>query len=137
MKTIHLFLSALLSLNLFYAQQQLSLIPEPQEIKYLSGNFVLSSSTKIFSNEKLKIVEENLSEFLMKYVSLNLKKTKDILQKNIILFELTNLERFADKQDAYKLLIENDRILIQSPDLHGLFNGVQTLKQILLNVYKS
>mgnify|MGYP000374448637 FL=1 len=129
------YLITILVLTMFTSifSQSLSIIPKPQETKIFSGEFLLSSNTKIFFDEKMILAVDNLQSFLKNKFDFQLKRTSNRNEKNILIFELINSQKNNGSPEGYQLFIDKEKITIQASQVNGLFYGVQSLKQIIFN----
>ena len=105
------------------------IIPEPQSITYSSGQFSLTESVKIaFSpavDKEVGLLKEYLSEdFGMKIQTVENQKDADILL-------LLNPEVKMVNAGGYKLEVSKRKITIASDSNSGIFNGIQSLRQII------
>ncbi|MFD2583879.1 family 20 glycosylhydrolase [Pedobacter vanadiisoli] len=106
---------------------QLSIVPQPQSLKLLSGTFIFSASTTISANTD--------GIFSIAIQELNLLK-KDRLKgtPNKISF----IKRTDLKPEAYSLRIDPTQITIAANDQSGAFWAVETLKQLAAtNAFKT
>jgi len=129
------YLITILVLTMFTSifSQSHSIIPKPQEKKILSGDFLLSSKTKIFFDEKMTLAVDNLQSFLKNKFDFELQTTSNRNERDILIFELTNSNKLFSSPEGYQLLINEDKITIKAQQVNGLFYGVQSLKQIIFN----
>lgn len=111
--------------------QQVALIPEPQQLDWKKGaidtrgihNIVINDSSllplahsiqKILSPQKFQISFSKPA--FLKYITLTLDPSNQP-QKS---------------EEAYSLSAKENSITIHSKSLHGIFNGIQTLQQLLV-----
>ena len=111
---------------------QLNMVPYPQEVIMGKGKFTLTSTTKIvFVNSN-----ENLAKYLKEQIlnltgfSLNILKSNP---KNPILFNSIYLEIKGNSSlaNSYSLNVIEKNIKIEAPQNELLFNGIQTLLQLI------
>jgi hexosaminidase len=116
----------------YEAQTKPSLIPLPQSLSWKNGYFSLyACKTIIIKDEALR----KEAEYLQKYLA----------QKGLVTEILNNAEKEQpfielklDKnittpqytQEAYHLDVVTGQISIKAATTHGIFNGIQTLKQL-------
>ncbi|NMN37489.1 family 20 glycosylhydrolase [Pedobacter sp. SG918] len=123
--------SLVLGLALFFIAKstfaQLSIVPQPESLKLLQGNFVFSASTTISANA------DSIFSIAIQEINL-LKKDRANGAANRVLFTKdTNL-----KPEAYSLRIAPTQIIITVSDKLGAFWAVQTLKQLAAaNAFKT
>ncbi len=110
--------------NYLFAQE-ISLIPEPKEIKISEGYFKLSPSTRIQSkNAETDITADLFNHFLEENWDIRLKK--GTARKNRINLVLDN----KMPKESYTLDVSPSGITITG-DAAGVFYGIQTLNQLL------
>jgi hexosaminidase len=112
-----------------YNQAQVQLIPKPQELKVLDGNFVISQDISFNSSN----VNDNLLKYLMDYLTelYGTKFTKTNREEAPSITLQIDKDFSNTKPEAYSLKINPDRIKILASSEVGLFFGIQTLFQIL------
>ncbi len=123
-------LSLILSVNSGTEAQtnNLPLIPYPERVKQLDGNFILSSKTYIKNSNK-KILDYFLSQIKI-FTGLQLEIKNESDSKSIIFFRIE--KHFSVKnKEAYSLSVTRKEIVITAPDEEGLFRGMQTLFQLI------
>ena len=134
MKTTILFLLILLlTMNLSAQTNNINIIPRPQEIKTLDGNFTINSSTKILCDDDTKMIAEYFSNEVGSLFGIKLKTEKtssDKTGKNVIDLRLTKLDH-SNSKEAYHLNITKEKIIITANEPNGIFYGVQSLRQLL------
>ena len=108
-----------------------SLIPLPQNVKWTSENFVLKSCKAILIND---VSLKNLAVALQKITGERLPilfKPKTNFPFIELKLEKINSESFPE--EAYKLEISKHKISLLANSPHGIFNGLQTLRQLIEN----
>lgn len=116
-------------------QQQLVVIPAPVYVSQTSQNFKFAKTGTIIINDSLL---KPLAETLIN--DLSLAGFKYTINKNaaggkaIYLF-LKTIPFAKNKKEAYELDLSANGIKIAANELHGIFNGLQTLKQLFHNNY--
>ncbi|MEP5048610.1 MAG: glycoside hydrolase family 20 zincin-like fold domain-containing protein, partial [Balneola sp.] len=142
--TLVLFLSMLMQ-NTF-AQQKITLVPNPQEISFKTGSFELNEeiSIQVFVNDREEesfLIEQIQKEFSQS-LGFNLKDHKTNSQ---IIVGVKGADKEFDKilnrfsyssynklgKEGYRLFVTTDLILIAANSEKGTFYGVQTLKQLI------
>jgi len=110
-----------------HAQAPLPLIPYPKQVTAKEGSFVLHAGTTVFSaDEALGSQVTYLRHTLFKSYGLNFLQGKD--KKSGILLKLSGK---AGIPGAYQLLIGTEQIVIEAATPNGIFNGIQSLLQLL------
>ena len=110
-------------------QSQVQLIPKPQELNILKGNFILPHEASIkssgVSNNLVTYLEDYLQELYgIKFIKNDRKGTPKVI--------LEIDENFLNtKPEAYFLKINPDNITILASKEAGLFYGIQSLFQLL------
>lgn len=113
-------------------EQEPSLLPLPQELKWKTGNFPLfKCSTVIVSQKGLKKEASLLIQILN--ASGWDAEVKDSVRDDEIHIELrlARVESPAHTSEAYKLDVSENKILLMANTTHGIFNGIQTLQQLI------
>lgn len=110
-----------------------ALIPLPQKINWSNEKYLLKDYTAIYINNPTCQKEAvSLQHFLAgKNISVQVKAKLNLKEKFIEL-RLTNDLPVQNKEEAYHLSITKDNILVEAATAHGLFNGLQTLRQLLV-----
>lgn len=108
--------------------QELNVIPKVMKAEMMEGTFTINSNTQIILNQSnLDYLGDLMKDFLMENYQINLsKKVSNEVIDNSINFILEN----SSKKEAYSLLI-NDKSVVIKGDTAGLFNGLQTLLQLM------
>ena len=110
-------------------QAQIQIIPKPQQLKILKGNFIVT--TEIFFDSPG--ISNNLKSYFKDYLSNQYKiKFTDKSKKDAasIIFQID--KNFLNtKPEAYSLNISSNKIKIVSSTEKGIFRGIQTLWQLL------
>ena len=115
------------------------LIPQPKSVTYdLNAKpFVLDKNTVILCENPF--IENYLSKRIKNLLGVKIKAARENKNpqniKNVIIIGYKNLHspvRFSDlAEGAYNLRVADKILLIESPSYQGLFNGVQSLLQLL------
>ena len=112
-------------------KQIVSIFPDPVEITYSKGRFILIPQTKIYvdnmetSGKDAALFNEYLTENYGFSLSINQSQKYD--SNSIVIKKTANKEL---PQDAYKMNISNAFIVIEGRDA-GVFYALQTLKHLL------
>jgi len=120
---------------------EILIIPLPNKYSLdSSSKFTFTDEVKVVvsdsSDERLQGLQKQLIDIVQSTMSVSLiKATVDELAAtdNFILLDLTLTN---DSTEAYQLVITKEKISLSASDYHGLFNGIQTLRQLLFfNTY--
>lgn len=129
----YVFLSVILVYfsNLAYGQNRISVIPQPNQIKFIHGSTSLDQIAISINDNSLRQIKDELEVKLVNKYKLTVKDPQ--ATKNILL-QLIDEDWM---EEAYELVIAEEEISIKASDPHGVFNGVQTLLQMVYNESKS
>lgn len=109
----------------------LQIIPKPNFLKQEEGKFLLNSRTSITYNNKIalnkaKFISTTLKKSTGYQFPLVFSNTKSENSINISIGDIKN-----NHKEAYQLSVDNNSVSISSADTIGLFNGFQSLLQLL------
>ena len=112
-----------------FAQSDVSIVPQPNSLKRLSGEFKLSSRTKIFAGDEAARQDAALlNDFLQKQYGFKLEVAADKPpKKHFIAFSHTGGDA---TKDSYRLTVTKRSIQISAGDGSGQFYALQTLFQL-------
>ncbi|HCR75394.1 MAG TPA: beta-N-acetylhexosaminidase [Chryseobacterium sp.] len=119
--------------SLFFTQTRLNLIPYPQKVELKTGNFEISGNTLFVGDKKsneYKYFMDNFKKIYPKNSSQNIKKTKP----NFISLLLNKDLKTANKREFnsnYIINISNEMMMVIGKNPEGLFQGIQTLLQLI------
>lgn len=118
----------------FDAQQLPALIPLPQQLKWSSSFFSLYNCRSIVVKNKLLQKEaERLQQSLQqKGWNVPLQNKADG-NGSYIELDIEKLNAPQYKDEAYRLSVTDARIILTANTAHGIFNGLQTLEQLMRN----
>ena len=117
----------LLILPFFAFGQEINIIPKPAEMKVEKGFFVITNQTEIVYTKNSEKTAIYLAGYLKKYYRINCNLSNDVHRKKAIyLMFVGSLE----SEYIYGLEINKLGITIEGT-AEGVFNGVQTLIQLL------
>jgi len=127
MKKIILLVCVLVQLNV-NAQTLVNITPEPEMTKINQGEFLLTKQTTIISNSKTENSKKYLADYLLKFYKINLLTSNEKTKKgNIIEFQFDETD---GNNNQYQLIVTDNKIKIKG-NAEGIFNGVQTLIQLI------
>ena len=112
----------------------LSIIPFPADVKLSGGSFEISAKTKIIFTDETKALADYLKERMSSETGLKLdteKQKNGIKYFNYIILEIE--KNSSLNEEAYSLSSSNAGVRIKASTEHGVFNGIQTLRQMYLN----
>ncbi|WP_333876514.1 glycoside hydrolase family 20 protein [Flavobacterium sp.] len=116
--------------HLTFAQHTLPLIPTPKEIKPGNGFFVLNSET-IINADKNSFEAQYLKEVINQEFGLNLEISQKATtsSKISLLTAVPDASKFTN--ETFYLSVDQNSAEISAVSNHGIFNGIQTLLQLL------
>lgn len=113
-------------------QTKPSLLPQPQQLIWNQGTFNLYQCNEIkITQDSLQSTAVSLQQFLAdkgQQVSIQMKG-KD--KGPVIELRIEKVNAPLYQQEAYKIDVNEKRALISANSLHGIYNGIQTLKQLM------
>jgi hypothetical protein len=113
-----------------------ALIPLPRELRWGTGSFGFTKAAKVFVDD---ISFDDVAEYLRKDLSgkgfrLRIVHTPAGENAMIVLRRLTNYASFPRDSGAiaegYQLSVTKRKIILSAFTPHGIFNGLQTLRQL-------
>lgn len=109
-----------------------ALLPLPQEIKWTDKYFPIYKVKSVYINDKSLAKEANLVVDLFSSFAQDISLSEFIESKGFqVQLKLTD-EFFGSKSaEAYKLNVSSHSIEIIASTSNGIFNGIQTLKQLM------
>lgn len=111
-----------------------SLIPLPRQLNWGNGSFSLSRAAAIVCPDKTLLSE---AAFLQKQLVEKgwdlVIKNKPSRAENAIELRLDTTSFSSDLPEAYSLNVQENHVLLKASTRHGIFNGIQTLRQLLKN----
>lgn len=113
-----------LHINQTRSQPKLHIIPQPQLIEMSRGFFILDEVEVRTNRHGLEALKSGLNKFLEeKYGVKSISSATRYIE--------LGLSSTLKPDEAYHLSIDSSKIVIQGSTPHGVFNGIQTLKQII------
>lgn len=135
MKTLFslLILCLFSSLYLFsQSKQEISIIPRPLLMTLGEDQFVISDNSTIYCDAGAQKTAKYLADFLRKPTGYKFPvKVKNGIEKQPKGILLSISDKYNLSEEAYTLDVNKDRVLIRASGVGGLFNGVQSLRQLL------
>ncbi|WP_336690012.1 MULTISPECIES: glycoside hydrolase family 20 protein [unclassified Chryseobacterium] len=132
MQRFLLVLSVLFS-SLFFTQTRLNLIPYPQKVELKTGNFEVSGNTLFVGDKKsneYKYFMDNFKKIYPKNSSQNIKKTKPNFI-SLLLNKDLKIDNKRELNSNYIINISNEMMMVVGKNPEGLFQGIQTLLQLI------
>lgn len=116
-----------------------SLIPTPSEIIQMNEpGFIINANTEINFASELNNEAKYLQAILSRSTGFSIPQNKGIEKTKSHSITLTLKKEFSNHKEAYSLHSVANGITITAADAHGIFNGIQTLLQLLpVEVYSS
>ncbi|WP_199140088.1 beta-N-acetylhexosaminidase [Pedobacter sp. ASV12] len=109
------------------AQAPLAIIPYPKQVTVQTGTFTFDQNTTVFAlSEELQSQQQYLRHSLFQLYGLNFYPGKD--KKATIVLKLSGK---PGVKGAYQLTVNPLQIVIEAPTGNGVFNGIQSLLQLL------
>ena len=119
------------SYKILYAKSDPQIIPMPQEMTVLGGEFKIDQHTIIKAGRSLIEEAEKLRNYLVPATGYRLA-IDNSFQENIIELKLAdNLSSLGD--EGYTMEVSPKKVLISAYHYKGLFWGIQSLRQLLPN----
>lgn len=107
--------------------EEYAVIPQPQEINYTPGFFKLGDRPSISYSNGL----DNEAQFLQDVLIADFSVASAIKEGNGTINLMLDPTVLPDKPEGYQLEVASGEISIKSATSTGIFNGVQTLRQII------
>ena len=113
-------------------QTKPSLIPLPQSLQWNKGYFPLHGCKTIVINDYSLLKEGLLLQNELQRRGLNIKLEHKASEKeNYIQLRLAKVDAPQSSAEVYSLKITDNKILVTANTPHGIFNGIQTLQQLM------
>ena len=115
---------------LSYSQDFVPVIPQPQQTELFDGVFDIRKDVKIVCNKNLNNIVSIFNERLSNTMGITFPvQTKGKTNGNIIL----KITPKMTGKEGYRLTVKPSGILIEASYTEGIFYGLQTLQQMILN----
>lgn len=119
---------------LYDLQQKPSLIPLPQQLKWTEKDFALFNCKTILINDSALLLDAIFLQNELGLKGLNVYvKNRENESGNYIYLKLGKVESPQLVEEAYALEVNESRIILTANTTHGIFNGLQTLYQLMRN----
>src|SRR5699024_8444190 len=117
----------------FDLNERASVLPKPQKMEWKSGKFPLYLHPDIIVKEELQEEAETLQEVLKFYgIRSDIKSTSNENHPYIAL-KLGKVDAPVQQEEAYHLTVDDHKIELTANSAHGIFNGIQSLRQLMRN----
>ena len=108
-------------------QQKPSLVPKPQQLKWGKGFFALYNCRTILVNQKGFERETEMLQDAIRSFGWNISvKDKVTGDEKYIELRVAKLTSPAQHDEAYKIDVSENKILLTANTAHGIFNAIQT-----------
>ncbi|MGV3504924.1 MAG: family 20 glycosylhydrolase [Adhaeribacter sp.] len=109
-----------------------AILPLPQQLQWEPGHFPLQACRKIVVKEKALLAEaEKLRQILLTQ-GVAVKIARSATGKEAVIdLQLTEVNAPRQAREAYRLQVSAGKIVLAANTPQGLFNGIQTLAQLL------
>ena len=108
-----------------------SIIPLPQNVIWTNENFLLQNCKEILINDvSLKKLAVALQKITDEGSPIVFKQKTNL---PFIELKLEKIDSGSSAQEAYKLVVSKNKISLLANSPHGIFNGLQTLRQLIEN----
>src|SRR5699024_9326616 len=110
-----------------------ALIPKPQQVRWKQSDFPLYKLKHIVIKESiLKPVAKQLQDILKsKHLFSTIEEGKNPGYAPKVILKLGKVDVPRNEEGAYTLHVAKNKITITGNTAHGVFNGVQTLRQLI------
>ena len=111
--------------------QYVALIPEPQKLEWKKGITDIRGINNIIINDSLLLPLAHTIKKILSPQKIQISFTKPA-SLNYFTLTLDPSNQPQKSVEAYSLSVKDNCISINSKSLHGIFNGIQTLQQLLV-----
>lgn len=113
-------------------QPKPALIPQPQQLQWKQGMFALYNCKTIIVKDKSLQKEATQLQQYFQSIGWEMKLTdKATAGESFIELSVGKVKSAQNEAEAYQLDINETSIKLVANTAHGIFNGIQTLKQLL------
>jgi len=113
-------------------EEKPALIPLPQQLKWTDQQFPLYRAQSIVAADLRLQKEATVLQRHLQSIGLRMEiKTTVAAHEPHIALVLADHSAIQNKQEGYVLQVNANQIKITAPALHGIFNGIQTLRQLM------
>ena len=112
--------------------QKPALIPLPQEVKWTNNNFPLYRAKKIVVTDSRLEKEATVLQSHLQSMGLRMQiKSSATNDEPHLVLALADHPSIKNKTEGYAFQVSANEITITAPAPHGIFNAIQTLKQLM------
>jgi len=118
--------------HVYDLDQKPALIPLPQEVTWTSGSFPLYRAKTIVVRDSRLQKEATILQSHLQSLGLRVQiKSSAINNEPHLALVIADHPSIKNKTEGYALQVTANAITITAPAPHGVFNGLQTLKQLM------
>ncbi|MCZ2460861.1 MAG: family 20 glycosylhydrolase [Chitinophagales bacterium] len=124
--------TSLIFTSFFVRAQEINIIPEPVSVKQTKNNafvFINAGTPIVVDGDAFDKSVNFLNDYLTRFYRIKLRTTPTPIGNNVI--RLTFSNPFTTVQNGYKLTVDGNGITIAGDNANSVFNGIQTLIQLL------
>lgn len=108
-----------------------SIIPRPQQLTWKQGFFNITTSKGLLLSGKAATHEVKYLQNELSKMGLNIPIISSTRSKSNLIEILMLNGAPSSAQEEYQLSIKSDKIILSASNPHGVFNGIQTLLQLV------
>jgi hexosaminidase len=128
----YLFWKHLVFPHIYGVNEKPALIPQPKQVQWNKGRIALRSITQVNSNDPLLANEAILVQQLFKESGFDIAITTDQQPGEFAVVLRVDPRTTNNEQlEQYTLRISENNIELVAASAHGIFNGIQTLRQLM------
>ncbi|WP_266206227.1 family 20 glycosylhydrolase [Pontibacter kalidii] len=118
--------------EVFDLEQKPAILPAPQQLQWTQGAFPLYRVRSIVVQDAaLRVEAERLKRMLAERGLAVQVKQKAAAGEPHITLALAKTEAPSQVEEAYALEVTQEKVQLQANTAHGIFNGIQTLSQLM------
>ena len=110
-----------------FGGSEINIIPEPMEIEILDGSIQFDKLTITTNDQSLHPIKSYIEHQLFNKFHITFARGAQLTEQNLML----EISDEVANEEGYVLSINSNNIRIKASDPHGIFNGVQSLLQLL------
>jgi hexosaminidase len=114
-----------------------SIIPCPDSLVLKNGIFRMNGHTRINIDPEIPGLDKTAGIFrdeISKYTGIEVQVSTEAIRHNCIILTIDGRESM--QEEAYRLSVTPRRIRLTASTLHGIWNGLQSLKQLIITTEK-